>query len=301
MTDEQRPHLDIREKSILAILCLCAGVAPLASRWITGDVARITYGLLIAAAYLAFTLYARKASSLRQFWQLSFAFFILAFVQVLNNSILGFVGTYILHDPPNPGNPLASTVFGTVVVQLLGTFVAIVPVIVFTMVSGADLGSIYVRTGKLGGWLVFAIIFFVAIYLFTATIPLRPGSPVQRLFPTNAAMTLNRFLALTPALLAVAISNGFEEEFLFRGLFLQKYNSFFDARVSNVLQAVVFSIAHVGVTYTPVALLFIVVVVFPLGLITGSLMRATNGVIAPAIFHAGLDIAIYLAFLSYVS
>jgi len=106
---------------------------------------------------------------------------------------------------------------------------------------------------------------------------------------------------LTPALLILVISNGFQEEFLFRGLFLQRYNAFFGAYVSNILQALVFAFAHAGVTYTPNALVFILVSVFPLGLIAGYLMRSSNGVIAPAIFHAGVDIPIYLAFLTYVS
>ena len=301
-SDERRLSLEPYQKGTLAILCLAAGAAPLAVRWISGDVpTRLALGLLITAVYLAFTLFARKVSALRPFWELSFAFFILALVQVLNNSIPGFVGTSLLHAPPNAGNPLASTVFGTVVVQLLGTFVAIVPVIGFTRLSGRDFGSIYARRGKLGKWMAFAILFFVAFYLFTATLPLRPNSPAHRLLPTNGTMTLDRFLALTPALLVVVISNGFEEEFLFRGLFLQKYHAFFGIGASNVLQAIIFSIAHAGITYTPTALLFIVALVFPLGLLAGYLMRATNGIIAPATFHAGLDIAIYLAFLSYVT
>jgi membrane protease YdiL (CAAX protease family) len=41
--------------------------------------------------------------------------------------------------------------------------------------------------------------------------------------------------------------------------------------------------------------------VFPLGLITGYLMRTTKGIVAPVILHAGTDIPIYIAFLSYVS
>ena len=302
LTAEQRLHLGIGETWILAIVCLCAGVVPLAARWISGDPAtRIAYGLLIAAVYLAFTLFARKTSSLRQFWELSFAFFILAMVQVLNNSIPGYVGTNILHDPPNTGNPLASTISGTVVIQFLETFIAIIPVVGFTLLSGRDLGSIYAGPGKLGRWLVFAVVFFIAVYLFIATLPLRPDSPAHQLLPTNGAFTLERFLALTPALLVIAISNGFEEEFLFRGLFLPKYNAFFGFGVANVLQAMVFSIAHAGITYTPTALLFIVAWVFPLGLVTGYLMRKTNGILAPGIFHAGLDLAIYVAFLSYVT
>ena len=40
---------------------------------------------------------------------------------------------------------------------------------------------------------------------------------------------------------------------------------------------------------------------FPLGLAAGYLMRTTESVLTPAIFHGALDIAIYLVFLSYVS
>jgi len=301
VSEAHRPRLDIRQKSVLAIVCLCAGIAALAAKWIADDVARVTYSLLVMALFLAITVYARATTSLRQFWELSFAFSAFAVVQVLNNSIPGYVGTSILHDHPAPGNPFASTVSGTVVIQLVGTFVAIVPIIVLTRVSGRDLGSIYLRKGIVGRWLLLAIIFFVLFYFFIATIPLRPDSFAQRLLPTNGLVTFDRFLALTPALLVMVISNGFEEEFLFRGLFLQKYNFFFNAPVSNVLQAAIFSVAHAGVSYTPSAVLFIVVAVFPLGLLAGYLMRATDSVITPGIFHGALDVPIYLAFLSYAS
>jgi hypothetical protein len=101
--------------------------------------------------------------------------------------------------------------------------------------------------------------------------------------------------------LVVALSNGLEEEVLFRGLFLRKYSAFFGACGANVLQAVVFAVAHAGISYTPVAVLFIVLIVFPLGLITGTLMHRTNGILAPSILHAAFDIPIYLAFLTFAS
>lgn len=299
---EHRLHPGFGEQVVLALLCICAGAIPLAVRWVSSDVTtRIADGVLVATVYLAFTLFARKASSLRPFWELSFAFFVLAVVQVLNNSIPSYVGANIMRAPPNAGNPMAATVAATVVVQLLGTIVAIVPVVVLTLASGRDLGSIDARYGKPGRWLALGIIFFVAVYLFVATLPLRPDSPAHQLLPTNGTMTVARFLALTPALLVMAISNGFEEEFLFRGLFLQKYSAIFGFGAANVLQAVVFSIAHAGVTYTPSALFFIVALIFPLGLFFGYLMRKTDGIVAPSIFHAGVDLAIYVAFLSYVA
>jgi len=301
LAEAPRSHLNAGQQWMLAIVCVLAGIAPFAAHWIPDDLTRIGIGVVLAAGYLGFSLYARTSPSLRQFWELSFAFFIMAVVLVLNNSIPGYVGTYVLHSPPDAGNPLASTISGTVVVQLLGTFFSAGLVIALTLASRGNLGSIYARPGNRGAWLVFAVVFFVGVYVLLATLPLRPDSPVQRMLPANGPVTLDRLLGLTPALLVISLANGFEEEFLTRGLFLKKYNWFFNPRVSNVLQAVVFSSAHAGVTYTPSALLFIVVFVFPLGLFAGYLMRATNGFFAGSIFHGALDMAIYLPFLSFAS
>ena len=249
--------------------------------------------------YVLVTLLVQRVCSLHAFWELSFAFFILAFSRWLN-TLVAFAGTAVLHDPPNAGDPLASTVSGTVIIQLLGTLVAVAPVVLSTLVTGRGLGSVYATRGTFGRWFVFAVVFFVAFYVFLATLPLRPGSPANQLFPTNGPLTVARFIGLTPALVVVSLSNGFEEEFLSRGLFLQKYATFFGVRTANVLQAIVFAAAHAGVTYTPVLLVFLVGV-FLLGLFAGYLMRKTNSVLTPAIFHGALDMGIYVAFLTYAT
>ena len=293
----ERPlSLGLRRRLVLALVCLCLGIIPFA-RWLPGDLVRIVYLVVL----LAFALFARAQPSLRTYRELAFAFAMFGLVAVLDGLVNGSVGTSLLHDPPNEGDPLASTVRGTVVIQLLDALSAIVPVLVLTRISGRDLGSIYVRKGVLGRWFVFAIVFFVVFYVFLASLPLRPDSPAHRLLPESSTLTLGRFLALTPALLLVSFSNGFEEEILFRGLFLQEYEVFFGARIANVLQALVFAAAHEGVTFTPNFLLFAVLLIFPLGLFGGYLMRRTNSVITPGIFHAAVDMGIYLALLSYAS
>lgn len=295
-THAHRVYLGVGRRLILTLVCLGLGIIPFA-RWIPGDLVRIVY----VAVLLSFALYARTQPSLRKYWELAFAFAVFGLVALLDGFVAGYVGSSLLHDPPNEGDPLASTVSGTVVIQLLDALSAIVPVVVLTRISGGDLSSIYVRKGVLGRWFVFALVFLVTFYLFLASLPLRPDSPAHRLLPENGTLTLARFLTLSPALLLVSLSNGFEEEFLFRGLFLQKYEVFFGARLANVLQATVFASAHVGISYTPNFLLFAVLLIFPLGLFGGYLMRATNSVITPGIVHGALDMGIYLAFLSYAS
>jgi membrane protease YdiL (CAAX protease family) len=288
-------------KWILAILCLCSGVAPLAARWIPDNFAKVSYGAAVTLFFLLATILTKRNSSLQQFWELPFAFFVFALIQVLNNTLPGYIGTYILHQAPTAGNPFASTVSGSVVIQLLETLIAIIPIVVLTKAFGMNLGSIYLQRGRLGRWFIFAIISFFILYFFTITIPLRQGSFAQRLIPTNSTLTLNHLLTLTPALLSLVISNGFQEELLFRGLFLKRYNTLFGAGISNLLQAIIFSIAHAGVTYTPMILLFIVAIILPIGLFMGYLMRKTNSILTPALFHAGVDFPLYLAFLSYVT
>lgn len=286
--------LSVVAKSALAVLCLAGGIAPLAARSLRSEAAELGYGLVVAGVLLALTLLVRRSTTLHRFWELPFVCFVLAVVQVLNNAVPPLVLGHVLHERVVPGNPLAATVGGTLVIQLLETALALVPIVVLIRVAGLDLGSIYWRWGKFGRAYLIAIAGFVALYVLIGL------SPAHRMLPIQGTMTLGRYLALTPALLVLVISNGFQEEVLFRGLFLQRYTGFFGVYVANVLQALVFAFAHAGVTYTPSALVFILVAVFPLGLLAGYLMRSSDGVVAPALLHAGLDIPIYLAFLTFV-
>ncbi|HEY7779901.1 MAG TPA: CPBP family intramembrane glutamic endopeptidase [Ktedonobacterales bacterium] len=295
MTDERQASPDPRQKTILAILCVGAGVVALSTRYIPGGLSQIAYGVLVCAIFLALALVARRRASLRRFWELPFAFFILSVFVVLDNTVPSYFGRYVLHSPPRAGDSLASTVGASVAVQLVELVIAVVVVVGLTRAFGGDLGSLYLRPGRIGRALVIGVAGFVVFYALAA---LQLSS---RIFPTSGPVSLHRYLALTPALLVVVLSNGFLEELVFRGLFLRKYNAFFGPYLSNVLQAVVFALAHVGVTYTPFALAFIVLIVFPLGLLAGYLMRSSNGIVASSLFHAGADIPIYLAFLSFVA
>lgn len=112
---------------------------------------------------------------------------------------------------------------------------------------------------------------------------------VEPVLPGPRCMMTGRVLALTPALLVVVACNGSLEELVFRGLSLRKYNAVFSPYLANVLQAAIFALAHVGVSYTPFALLFIALIVFPLGVLCGFLMRSSHGIVASSLFHAGAD------------
>lgn len=292
----QRPErLAVRGRWILAGFCLVSGIACLAARWLPAvSTLRLGYGVLIAGLLLTVALLARRESA-RALSSLAFAFFAFAVVQVLNNLIPSYVGTAILHRPPVTGDPLGSSGSATVWIQLIETALAAVPIIALAKWWGEDFSDLYLRIGVLGWRLLLAVGVFVLCYLATAS------GMTERLFPVRSQFPLERFIALTPVLLVLCISNGFQEELLFRGLFLWRYQKIFGLLAANLLQATIFAIAHAGVSYTPIAFLFLFVIAFPLGLVAGYLMRSTGGMLAPVIFHAGLDIPIYFAFLTYVA
>jgi len=286
-------------RPVFAVLCLVAGIAPLAARTIADPLLQLGYGVAVAATLLGITVTARRSSAWRssagsELWTLPFAFFVLAVVQVLNNSIPQLVQSAVLHEAPVDGDPLGASVGGTVTIQLLEALLAIVPIFVLTRAAGLDLGSIYARVGRFGRWHVLALVVFVGLFVVI-------GVRAPSYIPIHGTLTLDRYIALAPALLVMVLSNGFEEEFLFRGLFLKPLGRSFGVVWANVLQALVFAYAHLGVTYVPSAILFILVAVFPLGLVAGHVMRKSDGVVAPALLHAALDIPIYLAFLTFVS
>src|SRR5438128_390289 len=128
----QGASLGALQKSMLAILCIGSGFLALSPRYVPEGIARITYGLCVTALFLSLSLFARQRSALRRYWELPFAFFVLSAFVLLDNTVPQFAGTYIMHDTPVAGNPLASTMRGSIIIQLLETALGIVLVVGLT-------------------------------------------------------------------------------------------------------------------------------------------------------------------------
>ena len=83
-------------------------------------------------------------------------------------------------------------------------------------------------------------------------------------------------------------------------LFLKKYGGFLGSFSSNLLSAFIFASFHVAVTYSW-NLSFFLVIALVQGLILGYLMQKSSSLLASVLFHAGLDIPIFLIYLSHVA
>jgi membrane protease YdiL (CAAX protease family) len=109
---------------------------------------------------------------------------------------------------------------------------------------------------------------------------------------------LEKLLPLWPWILLFVLSNGFMEELLYRGLFLQRYEPFLGKGLSNVLTAVVFAIMHTQVTYAAEMIMFLTIVLV-LSLIWGALIQKSDSLWGAVLFHAAGDcLIIFGAFAS---
>jgi len=283
---------------VLAALCLVAAFSYRASvSLIPSGILEDGFLLGLAALFLAVAVLIRRTQNLRRYWEIPFAFFVFTlagFAGDVNISPLqrGFVED-VLHQAPSTNNPLASTVLGTVLVQLFSTLCIVVPIIVLTKASGSPLSSLFISKSKSWTVLVICVIGFLVVYYLAAR------GRTEAFFPNNG-ITPTRFLALTPALLVLVLLNGLREELWFRGLFLKRYERFLGQWPSNLLTAIIFTSFHVQVQYALHLLPFLGFTLV-LGLFFGYLMQRSASILGPAILHAGSDIPIFLGYLSYVS
>jgi membrane protease YdiL (CAAX protease family) len=295
----EAPPASLISRGALVAFSLVAAFAYRASvSLIPSGVLEDGFVLVLAAVFLALALLARRAEKLRRYWEIPFAFFVFASAGFLGDGMISplqhlFVRD-VLHETTNGNNPLASTVAGMVWAQLFGTGLMVIPIIVLTRVSGSDLRSIFVNRPANWWGLAVAIVCFAVIYFLAAR------GRTAAFFPTHGVVTTSRLLALTPALVVLVLLNGLREELWFRGLFLNKYGKFLGPLSSNALAAVIFTSFHVQVQYSASILPFLGYALL-IGLILGWLMQRTKSVLAPAIFHAGTDIPIFLVYLSYAS
>src|SRR5579872_4101867 len=205
-TGEGREQLSTGRKAAFAVACVAAGFLPLLAGYIPGDVARFICGLLVTVVMLAVALMARRRSAGRRDWEIPLAFFGLALFFFANQYVPAYLRANVLHVGTTAGNPIASTVSGTVIIQLDELLLTVIAVLVVLGISGSSLSSIYFRRGRFGRAYVIGIIGLVTLYLLTFRLLSH-----SRFIPVHGTIDISRYLSLTPTLLVVAGMNAFLE------------------------------------------------------------------------------------------
>jgi membrane protease YdiL (CAAX protease family) len=235
----------------------------------------------VSVLLLVLALLARRNEYFKKYWQILFALFILN-VTVSLQWVFGIhVGSYL----GIPGNTPQGFAFQKANELLVVWSV----VITLTLVSGGSLGSIYFQKGNLKLGLIIGLITFLVA---------AAGSiPMAALLFKGEGLTPARVLPWIPWVLILALSNGALEELMFRGLFLRKLEPFFGKFLSNFLVALVFTVVHRAAFYTSGEYIFLAIL-FPLALVWGYVMQKTDNVWGSILFHAGMDIPIFLGILA---
>jgi len=243
----------------------------------------IYYNAVLSVVFLIVSLWLKRNERLTKYWQIPFAFFIASFVILftllfdLSGSVLGWF------------NLTTSTSQGIAIAKLFDMVMIVVLIIVLTKLSGADLGSIYLKRGNLiWGLSIGAIVLFnfaSSAILFFAT----------------------RYTSIDKLIVAIlwgvvfSFANSFMEELWLRGIFLKRFEPLLGISGAVLVTSIVFSLMHVGAVYlTPAAIPFMLANTLTLGLACGYLMMKMDSIWGSTMIHAAADFFLFIAMLASV-
>ncbi|UCH59268.1 MAG: CPBP family intramembrane metalloprotease [Anaerolineales bacterium] len=231
---------------------------------------RGSYAVMILGS-LAATVVLHKNTHLRPFWRLAFAYFVACCAIMVSD----YTGDWAL----NLSGQALNTAKGFAALKL-GEDAAIVgTIIVLTLLTRDDPNELFLSKGRLGLGLVVGASSFLVFTVVGLSSTIAKGIQPDKVGE------------LLPAFLLIALADGLMEELLFRGLFLRRLGRFVGDNWANIVTAIVFTFMHMGVQFTATLPVFLMIVLL-LGLLWGWIMQKTGSVLAPALFHAGVDMLI---------
>ncbi|MGB8647250.1 MAG: type II CAAX endopeptidase family protein [Anaerolineae bacterium] len=240
------------------------------------------YNVLVSAALLVAAVWLKRDERLNKYWPIAFAFFVGSIAFPISLLFAGWDSALL-----SWFNLTKTTSQGLAFLKVREMLVICIPTIVLIKLSGADLGSIYLKRGNLKwGLSIGALVFFnltASAFLFFAT----RYTSVDKL---GAAVVWG---------LVFAFANGFMEELWLRGIFLKRFQPLLGVGGAVLLTSIVFALMHGGALYlTPVAIPFMVANTFTLGLACGYLMIKTDSIWGPTLIHAAADLFLFFAMLA---
>lgn len=238
----------------------------------------------VSAAFLLAAVLFKRSAKLSKFWLLAYAFFAASFYNLIADLFGGYASVFLswfgASPDTNPGLGLG---------KLYETLLAVVPFIVLTLLSGADLKSIYLTKGNLNYKWGFGIgVLFVINYL----------TSVLMFHGTDYAVSQLGGVILWG--MVFALCNSMLEELWVRGLFLKKLMPLVGVAGSIILTSIWFGVMHLlSVVYMPsFAIPVYVVNTITMGIACGILMVKTESVWGAFFLHAAADLFLFIAMLA---
>ena len=186
-----------------------------------------------------------------------------------------------------------TTIPGMFFTQIITSTLIIAPILMFTRTSGTNYSSIYLQRGNLRKNLAIGLGSFLFFLVLTIVNP----RGASMFFPINPDVSNAKLVSLLMWIVPFVLLNRVKEELWFRGFVCIKCVR--NHYLANILQPLIFSVAHMSVEYTSVLLGFLVVT-FVLGLVWAYIIQRTDSIIGASLFHSATDIAIILGIFSYL-
>jgi membrane protease YdiL (CAAX protease family) len=175
----------------------------------------------------------------------------------------------------------------------------VLTIVLLTLWSGEELGSLFLKKGNLRQGLRFGLIsfaIFAAIFSVIVVVQAN-GSRTQGLFASG--ISVNTIVSTIPWILMFCFVNSFMEELWFRGVSLGKLTPVLGRTASIIVTALVFGSTHAAATYiTPTQMLPFAAIVIGLGLVNAYMMLKTDSIWGSVFFHAGYDLLVILPLLA---
>ncbi len=242
----------------------------------------LTFNLAVSAVFLITSLWFRYDKRLNKHWQIPLVFFAASaaypFSAIFDGWIRATLSWFAVTTDTSKGIAIEK-----VCEMLLKT----VPILVLVKLSGADMGSVFLKRGnlKLGmgiGWLVF-------FFLGTATF----------MFAVERFTSVDMLVAAVIWGLVFSFVNGFMEELWLRGIFLKRFATMIGINGAVWVTSLIFASMHSFVFYfDPFALAFFFVNTLALGLGCGYLMMKSDNLWGAVVIHAASDFFLFVAVLA---
>lgn len=242
------------------------------------------YAAVLSGMFLIAALLFKRNEKLKPYWGITYALFVASVVILVSCLFAGYNTDFV-----RLFGSMADTNKTVGLAKLYDTLLVVTPIIVLTLASGANLGSLFLKIGNLNYKWGFGIGSLVLVNYFTSVlIFFGTGYELPKL---GSAILWGLVFSLCNSLL---------EELWVRGLFLKKLVPLVGVAGSVVLTSITFAAMHfLGVAYLSAAVIPIFVVnTFTLGLACSILMLKTDSIWGAYLIHAAADLFLFIATLA---
>jgi membrane protease YdiL (CAAX protease family) len=244
----------------------------------------LAYAISLTGFFLVAALIFKLSANLAKYWRLAYAFFIASAINLVSVLFGGYNTRFVdLFGYSTDANRIAA------LAKMYETLLIVIPIIALTLLSGADLGSIFIKLGNQNykwGFFVGGLVlvdFFTSVLIFFGT-----GYELPKL----GSAVLWGFV--------FSICNAFSEELWIRGLFIKKITPILGIAGSVLLTSTTFAVLHLtSVAYLPsIAVPIFLINTFIMGLACGILMVKTDSIWGAYLIHIAADVFLFIATLA---